>query len=41
MGPWWPLRHKMTHAYIAEYKQHYAPSEPVEDFASRGALYAL
>ncbi|KAH6627298.1 Fructosamine kinase-domain-containing protein [Chaetomium sp. MPI-SDFR-AT-0129] len=41
MGPWWPLRHKMTHAYIAEYRKYYDASAPAEDFESRGALYAL
>ncbi|AEO68575.1 uncharacterized protein THITE_2118142 [Thermothielavioides terrestris NRRL 8126] len=43
LGPWWATRHKMTREYIAGYKAipgcH--PSEPKEDFESRGALYAL
>ncbi|KAJ4300150.1 hypothetical protein N0V88_002819 [Collariella sp. IMI 366227] len=41
LAPWWLLRHEMTDAYIEEYKRHYDPAEPSEDFESRGALYAL
>jgi protein-ribulosamine 3-kinase len=41
MAPWWAPRHKMTGAYIAEYIKHFLPSEPAEDFESRGHLYSL
>jgi protein-ribulosamine 3-kinase len=41
LGPWWAARHKMTDQYIAEYKRHFPPSDPAEDFEDRGLLYCL
>lgn len=34
-------RHRMTDEYVAVYLEHFPPSEPVEDFRDRGALYRL
>lgn len=41
MAPWWPPRHKMTDAYIAEYIKHFPVSEPANDWKDRGLLYSL
>ncbi|KAF3007313.1 hypothetical protein E8E14_005157 [Neopestalotiopsis sp. 37M] len=41
MAPWRPARQKMGKAYVEAYLKHFPPSDPVEDFDGRNALYAL
>ncbi|KAK3306823.1 Fructosamine kinase-domain-containing protein [Chaetomium strumarium] len=41
LGPWWPRRHRMSRGYIQEYRKYLKPSQPIQDFDDRVALYAL
>ncbi|KAK4169568.1 hypothetical protein QBC43DRAFT_354843 [Cladorrhinum sp. PSN259] len=41
-GNWRAPRHKLSQeAYIRSYKEHFPPSEPVEDWDARNLLYSL
>ncbi|KAF2106231.1 Fructosamine/Ketosamine-3-kinase [Lophiotrema nucula] len=42
IGDWRPPRHQVSsEAYLAAYKKHYPPSEPVEEWDARHVLYSL
>lgn len=41
LAPWWMPRHRMTNAYISEYRKHFPEDKPVDDFHDRGQLYGL
>ncbi|POS75160.1 hypothetical protein DHEL01_v206446 [Diaporthe helianthi] len=41
LAPWFIARHKMTDAYVNEYKKHIRIAEPQEDFHDRGILYSI
>jgi protein-ribulosamine 3-kinase len=34
-------RYRFTQEYVNQYKQVFPPSEPIEDFDDRNALYAM
>ncbi|OAP59350.1 hypothetical protein AYL99_06648 [Fonsecaea erecta] len=41
LGPWDLSRHRLDRSYIQEYRKHFEPSRPEEDFEDRLILYRL